>query len=103
MNAARIVDPEAPWIPLSDPDVTQAELDAVAAAVCSPCLSLGPGVEAFEAGPGDEVIATSYSWRECVHAVALAGRAADRLHRLDAEGCIGQRRRGYGHLPVTGG
>ena len=46
MNS-RVAEPEASWIPLSDADITQAELDAVAAAVCSPCLSLGPGVAAF--------------------------------------------------------
>lgn len=91
------------WIPLSDPDVTQAELDAVTSAVCSPRLSHGPMVEAFEEafarylgrkyavaassgtagmvlalkahgiGKGDEVIASSYSWRETGHAITLAG------------------------------
>ena len=92
-----------PWILLSDPDVTQAELDAVAAALCSPSLSYGPRVEKFEAAfaayvgrrhavavasgtvglmlalkahgisAGDEVIASSYSWRESAHAITLIG------------------------------
>lgn len=91
------------WILLSDPDMTSAELDAASAAVCSPRLSHGPRVEAFEEafasyvgrahavavsggtaglllalrahgiGAGDEVIASSYSWRETAHAVALSG------------------------------
>ncbi len=91
------------WIPLSDPDVTQAELDAANAALCSPRLSHGPRVEAFEEafaryvgrkhavavgsgtlglllalrahgiGAGDEVIASSYSWRETAHAISLSG------------------------------
>jgi len=91
------------WITLCDPDVTQAELDAVATAMCSPRLSQGPRVEAFEEafaryvgrkhaiaassgtmglllvlksygiGLGDEVITTAYSWRETAHAISLAG------------------------------
>ncbi|MGE0113762.1 MAG: DegT/DnrJ/EryC1/StrS family aminotransferase [Steroidobacteraceae bacterium] len=103
MNAAVDLPMGDTWIPLSDPDVTQAELDAVSAALCSPCLSHGPRVEAFEAafaqyagrkyaiavsgstiglllalrahgiGPGDEVLASSYSWRETAHAITLAG------------------------------
>jgi len=97
---------EPDWILLSDPDVTQAELDAANAAMCSPRLSHGPRVEAFEEafaqyigrryavavssgtmglllalkahgiGPGDEVIASSYSWRETAHAICLAGATA---------------------------
>lgn len=93
------------WTPLSDPDVTEAELDAVKSVLLSPRLSGGPVVEAFEAafahqigrrhavavasgtvglllalkayglGPGAEVIASSYSWRETAHAIALAGAA----------------------------
>jgi len=90
-------------IPLSDPDITAAEMEAVAAALQAPQLACGPTVEAFEAafatylgrrhaigvasgtlglllalkalgiGPGHEVIASPFSWRETVHAVALAG------------------------------
>lgn len=103
MNAVVDLPMGETWIPLSDPDITQAELDAVTAAVCSPHLSQGPQVAAFEAafaqylgrkyaiavsggtmglllalraygiGPGDEVIASSYSWRETAHAITLAG------------------------------
>ena len=91
------------WILLSDPDMTEVELAAVNSALCSPRLSHGPRVEAFEeafaayvgrkyavatssgttgmilalrangVGPGDEVIASSYSWRETAHAISLCG------------------------------
>ena len=91
------------WIPLSDPDIAAAELEAVSAVLRSPRLSAGPAVETFETafaeyvgrkhavavasgtlgllltlkaydiGPGHEVIASPYSWRETVHAIALAG------------------------------
>jgi perosamine synthetase len=90
-------------IALSDPDITVAEIEAVTAALQAPQLAGGPIVEAFEAafadyvgrkhgvavasgtlglllalkangiGPGHEVIASPFSWRETVHAIALAG------------------------------
>ena len=40
---------DASFIPLSDPDITAAELEAVDAVLRSPRLSSGPTVEAFEA------------------------------------------------------
>jgi perosamine synthetase len=90
-------------IPLSDPDITLTELEAVSDVLGSTRLTGGPAVEAFEAafaqylrrkhavavasgtlgmllalkaqgiGPGQEVIAPAYSWRETAHAIALAG------------------------------
>lgn len=90
-------------IPLSDPDITSAELAAVDAALRSPTLSSGETVETFEAafaeylgrryavavpsgtvglllalssqgiGVGDEVIASPYSFRETAHAIAISG------------------------------
>ena len=95
--------PEGRFIPLSDPDVTAAELAAVDAVIRSPRLSSGPATEAFEAafaayagrayalavpsgtlglllalkaygiGAGDEVVCSAYSFRETAHAVSLAG------------------------------
>ncbi len=91
------------WIQLSDPDISAAEVEAVKSVLESPQLSGGPVVEEFEEafarytgrrhavavasggigmlltlkaygiGPGDEVIAPSYSWRETAHAIALTG------------------------------
>ncbi|MFO1107724.1 MAG: DegT/DnrJ/EryC1/StrS family aminotransferase [Bradyrhizobium sp.] len=94
---------DASFIPLSDPDITVAEIAAVEALLRSPRLSNGPVAEAFEAafaaylgrkyavavpsgtmglllalkacniGPGHEVIASSYSFRETAHAVSISG------------------------------
>lgn len=88
---------------LSDPDITHSELEALNVVLQSPQLSNGPVVQAFEQafaqyvgreyavavasgtlglllalkahgiGPGQEVIASPYSWRETAHAIALAG------------------------------
>lgn len=90
-------------IPLSDPDITAEELDAVANVMRSPRLSAGPVVAEFEeafaayvgrryavavasgtigvllalrahgVGPQDEVITSAYSWHEIAHAIRLAG------------------------------
>ena len=43
------------WITLSDPDITSAELHAVAEVMQSPRLSSGPAVAAFEAAFADYV------------------------------------------------
>ncbi len=94
------------FIPLSDPDISFAELSAVEALLCSPQISNGRITEAFEqafavylgrkyavavssgtiglllalkalgVGPGQEVIASPYSFRETVHAIGLAGARA---------------------------
>ena len=91
------------FIPLSDPDITLAEIGAVDAVLRSPRISTGVLTESFEAafaaylgrkyavavpsgtvglllalkavgvGPGDEVIASPYAFREAVHAISLAG------------------------------
>lgn len=87
----------------SDPDITVAELEAVDTVLRSPRLSTGPAAEAFEEafaaylgrkyaiavpsgtfglllalkaneiGPGDEVIASSHSFRETAHAISISG------------------------------
>jgi perosamine synthetase len=94
---------KATRIPLSDPDMTEEELAAVTSVIASPQISHGPLVEELEAafaaylgrkhsvavasgtiglllalraygiGPGDEVVASPYSFRETTHAIALAG------------------------------
>lgn len=91
------------WIPLCDPDVSRAELEAVSVALQSPRLGQGPVVEEFEAafaayvgrkhavavasgtlgmllcleaydiGPGHQVVTSSYAWHQVAHAIALAG------------------------------
>ncbi len=91
------------WLPLSDPDISEIELEAVREALLSPRLSAGPVVEEFEAafaqylgrkhaiavssgeiallltlqaygiGQGDEVVTSAHSFRETVHAIALTG------------------------------
>jgi len=94
------------FIPLSDPDITLAEIEAVDSIMRSTRLSNGPAVEEFERafaaylgrryaiavpsgtigllmalkayqiGPGQEVVAPSYSFRETAHAVSIAGATA---------------------------
>lgn len=91
------------WIPLSDPDITPDEIEALKAVLASPQLSGGPVVAEFEEafarytgrrhavafasggtgmllalkaygiGPGAEVIASPYSWRDTAHAITLTG------------------------------
>ncbi len=91
---------------LSDPDVSAAELEAVAAVLQSAQISGGPVVAEFEKafadytgrrhavavasgtlgmllalkaygiGPEDEVIVSPHSWRETAHAITLAGATA---------------------------
>lgn len=90
-------------IPLTDPDMSQAELDAVCEVLSSSQLGAGETVEAFEEafaqyigrkyaisvanatlglmlvldayeiGPGTEVIASAHSFREITHAISLRG------------------------------
>ncbi|WP_374544584.1 DegT/DnrJ/EryC1/StrS family aminotransferase [Rhodoblastus sp.] len=96
-------DVEAVFIPLSDPDMTMQELEAVDSVLRSARLSNGPVVEEFEKefasylgrryalavpsgtiglhlilaakgiGPGDEVIAPSFCFRETAQAIAAIG------------------------------
>ena len=90
-------------IPLSDPDISPAEIEAVSSVLKSPRLSQGPMVEQFEQafaaylgrqhavavasgtlgllltlrahgiGAGHEVVTSAYSWHQIGHAIALAG------------------------------
>jgi perosamine synthetase len=94
---------DAMKIPLSAPDITQAEIDAVTAVLRTPHLSLGPELGAFEAelaayhqvrnaiavssgtaglhlsllvlgiGPGDEVIIPSFAFIAVANAVLQVG------------------------------
>ncbi|HVQ72675.1 MAG TPA: DegT/DnrJ/EryC1/StrS family aminotransferase [Bradyrhizobium sp.] len=94
---------EEAFIALSDPDITLAEIEAVDRIMRSARLSNGPVVEEFEQAfaaylgrryaiavpsgtiglllalkacgiaPNQEVIASSYSFREAIHAIAIAG------------------------------
>lgn len=94
---------EQDLITLTDPDISSCELEAVANVLKSPRLSAGPMVERFEAvfseslgrtygitvssgtvalmvslramgiGPGDEVIASAYSWHQIANAITLVG------------------------------
>ncbi|QGM99378.1 DegT/DnrJ/EryC1/StrS family aminotransferase [Methylocystis parvus] len=91
------------FLPLNDPDLAQSDLEAVIEVLQGQRLSQGETVEAFEeefarylgrkhavavssgtiglllvmralgVGVGDEVVTSSYSFRETTHAIALAG------------------------------
>lgn len=91
------------WFLLSDPDISEVEMQLVRASLAEPVLSSGAMVQHFEAGfarwvgrrhavaaasgtlgtwlalralgigPGDEVIASSYGWHQVAHAVAFTG------------------------------
>jgi perosamine synthetase len=101
-----------PQVPLSAPDITQAEIDAVTAVLRTPHLSMGPELAAFEAalaayhsvphavcvssgtaglhlalltlgiGEGDEVIVPSFAFIAVVNAV-LQVRAAPVFAEID--------------------
>jgi dTDP-4-amino-4,6-dideoxygalactose transaminase len=91
------------FLPLSDPDLLQTDIEAVCEILTSQCLSAGPVVEQFESefaaylsrkhaiavssgtigmlltlrargiGAGAEVVLSAHSFREATHAVALSG------------------------------
>jgi perosamine synthetase len=107
------VTPAVSKVPLSSPDITQAEIDAVTAVLRTPHLSLGPELEAFEAalaayhsvphavavssgtaalhlalltlgiGEGDEVIVPSFAFVAVANAV-LQVRATPVFAEIDA-------------------
>ncbi|WP_050402980.1 DegT/DnrJ/EryC1/StrS family aminotransferase [Bradyrhizobium embrapense] len=102
-DSAHNAENNASFIPLSDPDITVAELSAVETLLCSSQISSGRITEAFEQafavylgrkhavavssgtiglllalkalgiGAGHEVIASPYAFRETAHAISLAG------------------------------
>lgn len=91
------------WIRLTEPDISGGEMHAVLTALRTARISMGPEVEKFEEafaeyvgrtyavavasgtagllvtlkalgiGPGDEVIASPYSWHQIAHAIVLCG------------------------------
>jgi dTDP-4-amino-4,6-dideoxygalactose transaminase len=91
------------WFLLSDPDISEVEMQLVQAALAEPVLSSGAMVQHFESrfaqwvgrrhavavasgtlgtwlalralgiGPGDEVVASSYGWHQVAQAVSLTG------------------------------
>jgi perosamine synthetase len=60
--------PSSPAIPLSSPDITEAEIEAVTAVLRTPHLSLGPELTAFEAALAD--------YHAIPHAVAVSSGTA---------------------------
>jgi len=91
------------WIRLTNPDISAGEMHAALTALRTSRISMGPEVEKFETafaeyvgrtyavavasgtagllvalralgiGPGDEVIASPYSWHQIAHAIVLSG------------------------------